>query len=75
MEEQYNRVIRTEPFTYYDALKLCYRLVNDKMLELDKIDIHGQNLSGDYKLTILALEQLFLRTPEQITNATIPNED
>lgn len=66
MEETFNRIIRTEPFTYLDALKICYKVVNEKIEELDKLDVHGQGLSNDYKLTILALKDLYLRNPEDI---------
>lgn len=59
MEEQYNRVIRTTPFTYLDALHLAHKLVQQKVDELDKIDIHHQGLSMDYKLTLLALEDIW----------------
>lgn len=68
MEEQYNRIIRTEPFTFEDALKIAYQCVKEKKEMLDESDIFNQNLSGDYQLTMLALERLFLRTPDEITN-------
>lgn len=58
--EQYNRKIRTEPFTYIDALKLCFKLVEEKKKEIDALDIHNQGLSQDYQLTLLALDNLFL---------------
>lgn len=58
--EQYNRVIRTEPFSYRDALKLAHRLVKAHADDLDRADIHHQGLSMDYKLTLLALEEIWL---------------
>ena len=58
-QEVYNRRIRTTPFTYKDGLKLCYKLCEQKIKELDEQDIHNQNLSGDYKLTLLALGDMF----------------
>ena len=59
-KQQYNKKIRLEPFTYIDALKLCYKVIDEKRQEIDKADIHKQNLSADYQLTLQALSDLFL---------------
>ena len=67
-EEIYNRIIRTEPMTYLQALQLCYRLLKEKADEMDKVDIHSQNLAGDYKEAILLLTELYLHDPKDITN-------
>jgi len=64
--EVFNRIIRTEPMTYLQALQLCYRLLKEKVVELDKIDIHGQGLSMDYQQAILLLTNLYLVKPEDI---------
>jgi hypothetical protein len=68
MEEVYNRKIRLEPFTYEEALKICYQCVDEKRKELDKVDVHNQGLSLDYQLTLLALQDLYFVKPEDITN-------
>ena len=68
MEEQYNRVIRLEKMTYREALHLCYGLLQEKVIELDKIDVHGQGLSMDYQTAILLLTELYLHSPDDITH-------
>jgi len=66
--EVFNRIIRTEPMTFADALRICYQLAKEKKEEMDRIDIHSQGLSTDYQTVMFALEELFKRSPSEITN-------
>ena len=66
--EVFNRRIRLVPFTYEDALKIAHNCVKRELERIELVDTHSQDLGGDYKLTLQALEQLYFVEPEKITN-------
>jgi len=68
MEETFNRIIRTEPMTFSEALRIAYTCIKEKKEEMELADINHQNLAGDYISTMFALEELFKAGRENITN-------
>ena len=62
MEEiqEYNRIVRLSPMTYYEALQIAYKLLDEKAKQLDREDLNNQGLSMDYKSAQLLLANMFL---------------